>query len=124
MEVTTIYLVEQQTAGGMFFGSYSKIVAAFLSREEADFETWKLEKEKGGFHRGISSYSISFSVVEVQVMPQHNNDKEYQKFIKEKLVAIESSIKERPECADKDTKKISELEEQKEYYTGKLAAKK
>lgn len=107
MEYTKVYVVEI-SRGYMFSGG--SVDKVFFSKRDADFYIWKKNKEdKGSSWMGAYYYVREGTIGSVCL-----DEKEYKKFVAEQVVEIDKQIKEKEDCAEKDTNAIQSLQKEKE----------
>lgn len=89
----------------------SSPVAVFLSKQEADFFVWEKRQEPlPEFSLGRSSYSV----IQLPIISREKTGKNWDKFVKERLVEIEKSITENTSHSTEDLERVASLEKEKE----------
>lgn len=116
METTKIYIiVGELTSWGR---SADKIIGFTLSKEDAEYEVWKLNKQARSAE--FTSTRFSYSEIPAIVITNKNtNEKEYKAFKAERIAAIKESIESRTSCKNKDIEALASLEESLRFYEDK-----
>lgn len=114
MENTQIYIIERLSGG---IGFYSTTPVGFCTtKEDAEYKVWQLNKSQEQGQKMIFLYSSDHYTYHTTVFMPIEKDKEYSKFLKEKIAEKETEIKNSQECKEKDEEKISSLTKELEKY--------
>jgi len=105
MEKTKIYIVGVSSLYSFSYGQTP--IAGFFNEIDAEYFKWKKSTPNSGNY-------YSLSTIDVENVNKENKD--FKKFITEKVIQIEKDIKEKQDRKDKDNLKIYELSEEKMYY--------
>lgn len=116
---TIIYvLVRQQNYE---LASNDSILGFFTDRKSAEYYIWKqnkLENEKGMAYMGsLARYIITEIMPMIMQKFEKDEQKDYQKFLKEKSEEIQSRITKLTECSSNDIQTAAELKKEMEHYS-------
>lgn len=116
MDKKKIYVIEKTTSNSMFL-SNKQAIGFCINKIDAEYEVWKL---KNLSKSSPFNYTYTgFSFCEVNLYPTEK-DKNYTKFIKEKIDEVNSNIKSSKECIGTDHNKITELNKELDFYNFEL----
>lgn len=118
MEKTKIYVITVRDMSSIY--SSESVIGFSLSEEEAEYIIYIKNKANHDCGVGYVYNFRDYRYEEVPAMQCEKNDKDYAKFIKEKIEKATKKLNERNSCVEKDTKEITTLTEKIAFYQNKL----
>jgi len=115
METTKIYLIIAELNGT--WSRAEKTLGFTLSREDAEYEIWKLNKETK--RNDYNRIKYTYTEVPAVSIEKPKNDKDYKNFVAERIEDLKSQITAKTICKNKDIEALASLELSLKHYEDK-----